>query len=393
MSAPPQADTPRLSRARQLAYSMVLLLLVAGVAELLAFAYASLLATREVLDVRPVLAARVRAGTSARANALYTATYDSELGWVNRRGFDFYGDPQLYAYDAQGARESARPFDDTLLSSYGDSFTHGDEVAAYETWIYRLGERLQTNALNFGVGGYGTDQAVLRIEKNCRLGACTPVVVLGICSENVNRTLGNLRAFYTNDRCLPCATNGPKPMFRRAAGGFELLPIASAPTPESFLASVDQARRHDFWYRGVSFPFVFGLARLYARGSLARDCGPHCVGRWDLAEARALMIFLLKRFVGLSRAYDFAPVVVLIPCCGDFQRLEVGLDPGYRLLLPDIARTPELAGLPVVDVLAGGLRPDFRKYTFGHPSPAGHDMIADALAPVVAPLVAAARAR
>ncbi len=386
-------ETPPLSAGKRLAFNGVMFALVAGVAELLAYQVACRLAAVDVLDVRPALLRDLRATLGSPGNALYRKLYDPELGWVNRRGSNVYGDPRKYAYDDEGARKCPRPFDDTLISTYGDSFTHGDGVAGDETWSYRLGERLRTNVLNFGVGGYGTDQALLRIEKNCRAGLRTPVIALGICSENVNRLLGNLRAFYTNDRCVPCATNGPKPMFRKSATGWELVPIGRRPTLSAFVADVDNARRWDYWYRGVSFPYSLGLARLYARGRPSVDCGPHCVGRWDLPEARAVVIHVLKRFVELSAQYDFRPVAVMIPCCGDFHRLEAKLDPGYRLLFPDLRATPELAGLPVVDVLAGGLRPDYKKYSLGHPSAAGHRMIADAVEPAVAPLVEAARAR
>jgi len=391
------AEPPRLPRrlplGKRLAFWGVMLALVAGVAELLAFAFAWRLAGIDVVDLRPALARRARAASAARRNPLYKELYDPDLGWVYRQGLNVYGDPRTYDYDDQGARACSRPFADTLVSTYGDSFTHGDGVAGHETWSYRLGEALGTNVLNFGVGGYGTDQAVLRIEKNCQAGLCTPVVALGICSENINRTLGNVRAFYTNDGCVPCVTNGPKPMFRRTAAGWELLPIGRRASLPNFLADVDNARRYDFWYRGVSFPYTLGLARLYLRGRPSTDCGPHCVGRWDLEEARALMIHLLRRFVALSRQYGFHPVAVMIPCCGDFVRLEAKLDPGYRRLFPDVRATPELATLPVVDVLGSSWRPEYRSYTLAHPGPDGHRLIAEAVLPTIAPLVEAARSR
>ncbi len=382
------------SRARRFVFGAILASGVLLVAESAAFVLAWRIATLDVVDLRPVLRRRLRAGarSSQPLVGLHRELYDPDLGWVYKKGY-WIGPPGLYAYDDSGARVAPRPFPTTRVSTYGDSFTHGDHVAAHETWSQRLAERLGTNVLNFGVGGYGTDQALLRLEKNLAAGRATEVVVLAICSENVNRVISHVRAFYTNADCLPCATNGPKPMFARTAAGFRLLPAGAAPSVEEFEAAVDRAREADFWYRGLSFPYTLGVLRWYARGERQLHCGPRCMGRWDLPRARAVMLYLLKRFAALARSRRFRPVVVVLPCGTDFAAVAAGEAPGYRRLLDEARGAPGLRRVTWVDPLASGpgtLRGYPDSADGWHPGPEGHAAIAAVVAQAIGELPARA---
>ena len=48
------------------------------------------------------------------------------------------------------------------VTLYGESMTYGDEVTDAEAWGNVLAQRLGCRVGNFGVGGYGSDQALLR---------------------------------------------------------------------------------------------------------------------------------------------------------------------------------------------------------------------------------------
>ena len=52
------------------------------------------------------------------------------------------------------------------VTLYGDSFTYGVGVREEYAWGNTLAERLRCRVGNFGVGGYGTDQALLRFMHN-----------------------------------------------------------------------------------------------------------------------------------------------------------------------------------------------------------------------------------
>lgn len=374
-----------LSHRKKIVFWLVMIGVVAGVAEVASFFSASVLARSNVIVFRDSIPEAIKATRTAspRMYTSYEPTYDRDLGWVNVRGLDFYGEPDRYSYDASGAREAPRPFATTLMSAYGDSFTHGDSVNADETWIQQLALRFQTNALNFGVGGYATDQAVLRVEKNARAGLITKVVLLGLMSENINRTMGSFRAFYTNDRCIPCATNGPKPFFRKTAGGWKLAKIGSEPTIKHLWKDLQKAEDLDYWYQQVSFPYSVGLIRYFAR----RHTRQPVVRQWDNPEARERMSYLLSRFHGLSEEYDFWPVVVFIPEGFDFWSVLQGKRPSYRPFLDAVAHSPDLKKMTFVDILEDGkfheeyLRYGRGRYGYGgHPSAEGCRIIANAVA-------------
>src|SRR5690606_2816732 len=82
----------------------------------------------------------------------------------------------------------------------GDSFTFGDEVGDDDTWAVALERALAEHGiaaevLNFGVNGYGTDQAYLRWRRDGRRFA-PDVVVYGFQPENALRNLNVFRALY-----------------------------------------------------------------------------------------------------------------------------------------------------------------------------------------------------
>ena len=102
-----------------------------------------------------------------------------KLSIANGNSFQFYQADVFDLAPEQLARENTasplgwqsnapRPQSSELSpscgSAFGDSMTHGDEVTDDEAWLHRLSERLGCNVQNFGVGGYGLDQAALRYE-------------------------------------------------------------------------------------------------------------------------------------------------------------------------------------------------------------------------------------
>lgn len=132
--------------------------------------------------------------------------YDPELGWAPRPVTACHGG--LYVYDRAGIRSNRRRRNPPRtrepgvlrVGLFGDSFTHGDGVAIEDSWGQLLEDGLrhwgiEARVLNFGVGGYGLDQALLRWRKQ---GAAfeLDVVILGFQSENVLRDTNMIRALY-----------------------------------------------------------------------------------------------------------------------------------------------------------------------------------------------------
>jgi len=95
------------------------------------------------------------------------------------------------------------------IATFGDSFVHGDNVILEETWQKKmLLENENLEVLNFGVGGYGLDQAYLRyLNDGARFNP--HIVFIGYMPENIHRNVSVFRPFYIEDTSLPLS----KPYF------------------------------------------------------------------------------------------------------------------------------------------------------------------------------------
>jgi hypothetical protein len=102
----------------------------------------------------------------------YGWTYEPELGWrlydgVRLDGIN--GSKTFYHYESDGARRvvnsAGKP---CRIHTYGNSFTHCDQVNDGETWQEYLAAHFQEPIRNYGVGGYSVYQAyrrMLQVEK------------------------------------------------------------------------------------------------------------------------------------------------------------------------------------------------------------------------------------
>lgn len=210
--------------------------------------------------------ARVIAGTTQ-----YIAV-DRDLGWTIRPR----GASGLYHANAQGlrGREDAAPDPApgvVRVAAFGDSFTHGDEVGDNETWETRLAAQIpRVEVLNFGVPGYGPDQAWLRYQRDAA--AFHPkIVLLGLVTDDLPRLVNTFVPFRDPQTGMPLA----RPRFT-AAG--DLIPCG-LPDSASYRALIDAP--------GPT------LARLGARDAYYQ-AGPRAHA-WDALAAVRLLRLALAR--------------------------------------------------------------------------------------------------
>jgi len=149
------------------------------------------------------------------------AQQDPDLGWSIRKN-GYSGD--LYRANADGIRADRdyplTPPDGVLrIATFGDSFTHSDDVRNEHTWqTYMESRKPGLEVLNFGVGAYGLDQAFLRFERDGR--KYNPhIVLIGFMSENIYRNVSVYRPFYIRQSGAPLT----KPRFRIARDKLDLL--------------------------------------------------------------------------------------------------------------------------------------------------------------------------
>jgi hypothetical protein len=105
----------------------------------------------------------------AEAALQFELPFDAELGWCPRPGTS--GGESVY--DWAGARVGRAPLPRERSAgvrravAVGCSFTRGDEVSGGEAWPAALDELLPgLEVANLGVGGYGSDQALLRFRRD-----------------------------------------------------------------------------------------------------------------------------------------------------------------------------------------------------------------------------------
>lgn len=128
-------------------------------------------------------------GGSPLTYAQYLALRDPVVGWPYPRQ---YGED----LDVNGAQRNLfypdGPRSGSCVSLYGDSFTAGGDTSSPDrNWGHVLSKTLSCYVANFGVGGYGSDQAYLRFARNAT--DPSPVVVFGFHTEDVLRNLTRVR--------------------------------------------------------------------------------------------------------------------------------------------------------------------------------------------------------
>lgn len=181
--------------------------------------------------------------------------FDPVLGWSFRPGFaSKSGLYRIGALGSRGPREYARekPEGTLRILCFGDSFTYCDEVPDRDAWPALLEAREpELEAINFGVSGYGTDQALMRFRREGReLGA--DVVLIGMLLENVGRNANRYRALW--HPWTPGAVI--KPRYVLEGGELVLVPLPEAlRTREGLVQAVEQDRavdllaEHEYWLR------------------------------------------------------------------------------------------------------------------------------------------------
>lgn len=240
--------------------------------------------------------------------------YDAQLGWKRRYDTPFGERPRRVIYN------------NPLMATFGDSFTHGDQVRHEETFQTFLSAKLQADVYNFATGGYGTDQAYLRFKEDFPR-VKTPLVALGLTTENINRIVNMHRRFYYPKTALSL----PKPRFAFRAGKRVLLqnPVQSKQELSKMLDPrfVRRIGQDDWWFNRDNHPILsFPYSRILANKRLwlevfhasddsqIDDATPRpWENLWKYHQPRRLMFSILDSFVEDAKNFGATPIVMLFP--------------------------------------------------------------------------------
>ena len=164
-------------------------------------------------------------------------TFDAQLGWKpnpvknhqdNTGSYIGLQGNTTYSIDDQGSRTFSGAPTYSYIATFGDSFCMCREVNDTETIQYHLSQFTQSYVTNYGVGNYGLDQALLRLE-SMNLSDSVHAVVMILTPWTIERTL-SVWLHYAN----PGNVLAVKPRFILSDG---LLKLVKSPlqSPNDFL--------------------------------------------------------------------------------------------------------------------------------------------------------------
>lgn len=335
--------------------------------------------------------------------------WDPELGWVRKPGTAHDETRQgehvtRYHIDGNGARRNpgfeGKP---ALALTYGDSYTFCRHVNDDETWPHVLSRMLGGCVANHGVGNYGLDQALLRLEREFD-NHPAPVVIMGVVPETICRVLSSWKHFSEYGNILAF-----KPRFVCAADGDLTLLPNPADTPDKFFRIAEMLPRlkeQDFFFARkfapdlLRFPYLWHLWRSRRRNlplmgaalvdRLGGD-GRHAFCRvmernidltatlYRESEPLDLLVAITERFAAFTRSKGAVPVLVLLPQLYDLKRLRAG-DHYYARFLERIAGTLMAVDFGPEFAADGDDRANYVDDRFGgHISARGNRLVAERL--------------
>ena len=252
---------------------------------------------------------------SAQLQAL---VHDAGFGWTNAKNFRSPDGAQCFnSKGLRGKLEFAgEPAPGKLrVALFGESFVYGEEVddgEEFASQMVALDSGLEV--MNFGVSGFGTDQALMRLRSE-GLDCHAQVMCIGVMLENIVRNVSR----FTRLRNPYVKGLGIKPRFRLERGALQLVP-SPYPTELDVCNAVfagtlpEDVREYDAFAEPSYDSWIWksGLARLYIgwQGSKSRDY--RRAWRDEQGEAFQLLLAILEAFDKESRAAGAQRTLVLV---------------------------------------------------------------------------------
>jgi hypothetical protein len=195
-------------------------------------------------------------------------SFDPHLGWVRRPDSSGIENgqkgPITFHIDSVGSRANSFEKSPPVVAAFGDSYAFCRQVEDDETWEAHLSQQAGFGVLNFGVGNYGVDQALLRYE-GMTLPDTVRVVVMGFVPETICRIQSYWKHYLEFGN-----TFAFKPRFiLDAEGRLTILEnlVRSAEDFAVFHEKLPEIREADGFYEKkfrshqFRFPYIFSLMR------------------------------------------------------------------------------------------------------------------------------------
>jgi hypothetical protein len=294
---------------------------------------------------------------------------------------------------------SAREYDSVpppgvlRVAAFGDSFVYANEVPNSDAWsTVAEADFPGLEILNYGVGGYGTDQAFLLFLREGQRFAPS-VVLIGFATIDMARTVNVYRRFTSTSELALV-----KPRFRLDSDGKLVLIPNPLPEREDWNELLDEPRRavalgqNDAWFDPLIYRNV-----LYDKSSTVRLATAVMTHFWrqylwpdrlyeggqfrTASSAFRLQLAILRAFADSVRARGAKPALLLFP---DKQSVMGRAEaPIYQPLKDSLVADGELV-LDLVDAFRESSPETDPEVWFapgGHYSREGNDLVAKWLGP------------
>ncbi|CAM9988580.1 unnamed protein product, partial [Chrysoparadoxa australica] len=135
-------------------------------------------------------------------NAFPFAKYNSEFGWLLNSDFIQDGvdnTVSVYNYVGEDGERIMTNYADKpcRINTYGDSFTQCHQVSDNETWQEVIAAHIQEPVRNYGIGGWSSYQAYLRILKE-EIRNPAKYIIFNIYQDDHRRNLDSWRNIRVN---------------------------------------------------------------------------------------------------------------------------------------------------------------------------------------------------
>lgn len=358
---------------KRVVFTLVLIFLLVGSLELVANAGTLMLTKRGAMAYIPRF-------TDKEISKLLTKI-DPHVGWGTKT-------------DQSGKVTNLSPRPDPSFtpnqppcaSVYGDSFTFGtgDGVGQDDTYPHHLGLNLGCPVYNYGIGGYGSDQALMLFRAQSDLDNA-PLVIVGHLTENILRNVNQYRNLL-----YPQSVERFKPRFRLDDNHLRFVPVPVR-SFEDFRV-LEQNPRLALPYDAFvdrpirSFPYTISLARWLLNDQQVRAKllnRPRYVTFYEPehpAKGLQITIKILATFAEDARAQGKIPIVLIIPVADDLKYAQQkGIWPEQTLVdgLTDMGISTIHAGPAILDNLNGSDPCTLYQPCNGHFNAIGYKLIAD----------------
>ncbi len=314
------------------------------------------------------------------------------LGWTIKPN----GAARTYRSNSDGLRADdeyrpTAPYGVRRIAAFGDSFTHADGVENSEAWENVLAAKSPSlEVLNFGVGGYGLDQAFLRYQEE-GVAFNPDIVFIGFMPENIKRMVNVFRPFYGEGTGLPLA----KPRFFCKNGELSLLrnPMRKLEDYQLLLdqpaSELPRLGRHDYFFNVKSARNRYDASALVRFAKMAKFSfksrlgGNHIIDVGGLynnrSEAFRVTKAVISEFYHLTQERGSLPAVLIFPAESDLIELRRGRSVRYQPLVEYL----DAERMTTIDLRkpfeTNGRAYEMDELFDGHYTPLGNRLVADFL--------------